>query len=140
MKYLMSCVCAVSLAFAVQLAHAGVKKQIQFPRGSTSAVIEESVIRGEQDFYYLATKAGQTMEVVISSLEKNAVFSIYKPGYTIAIDKDGLTEIKGEPLPRAGETDDATAWKGKLPVSGKYLIVVGGTRGNATYKLKVTIH
>jgi hypothetical protein len=125
---------------AVQFAQAGVKKEIQFPRGSTSAVIEESVIRGEQDFYYLTTKAGQTMEVVISSLEKNAVFSIYKPGYTIATDKDGFTEIKGESLPRAGETDDAMVWKGKLTVSGKYLIVVGGTRGNATYKLKVTIH
>jgi len=140
MKYCMSFICAACLAFAVQFAQAGVKKEIQFPRGSTSAVIEESVIRGEQDFYYLTTKAGQTMDVVISSLEKNAVFSIYKPGYTISVDKDGLTEIKGDSLPHAGETDDATAWKGKLPVSGKYLIVVGGTRGNATYKLKVTIH
>ncbi len=140
MKYLMSCVCAACLVFVVQLAHAGVKKEIQFPRGSTSAVIEESVIRGEQDFYYLTTKAGQTMKVVISSLEKNAVFAIYKPGYTIAIDKDGLTEIKGESLPRAGEADDAMAWQGKLPVSGKYLIVVGGTRGNATYKLNVRIY
>jgi hypothetical protein len=41
---------------------------------------------------------------------------------------------------QAGETDDATVWQGTLPVSGKYLIVVGGTRGNAAYKLKITIY
>jgi hypothetical protein len=29
--------------------------------------------------------------------------------------------------------------KGVLPSTGKYLIVVGGTRGNATYKLTLAI-
>ena len=35
--------------------------------------------------------------------------------------------------------NNAKAWKGVLLVSGKYLIVVGGTRGNAEYKLKVAV-
>jgi len=30
-------------------------------------------------------------------------------------------------------------WNGALPRSGDYVIEVGGTRGNATYKLKVTV-
>lgn len=89
--------------------------------------------------YYLTAKAGQKMTVKISALENNAVFQIYRPGCVATTDKEGFTEIKGTSLPGAGETDDALAWQGVLPVSGKYLLVVGGTRGNATYKLKITV-
>ncbi|MFH0996774.1 MAG: hypothetical protein V1844_14955 [Pseudomonadota bacterium] len=78
------------------------------------------------------------MEIKISALENNAVFQIYKPGYKVS-EEDGITDIDGESLPYAGEMNDAKAWKGILPVSGKYLIVVGGTRGNSEYKLKVTV-
>jgi hypothetical protein len=66
------------------------------------------------------------MSVSISSLEDNAVFQIYEPGGNQA-------------LPGAGERDDAREWSGELPASGDYTIVVGGTRGNATYELRVTI-
>jgi len=41
---------------------------------------------------------------------------------------------------RAGEEDDATVWAGELQQSGRYLVVVGPTRGNATYEVTVTIH
>ena len=118
---------------------AGVRREIRFPAGSASAKAEGAVIRGERDLYSLTAKAGQTMEVSISALEDNAVFAIFKPGSTATV-KDGFTEITGEAVSKASETDDAKTWKGTLPTSGKYLIVVGGTRGNATYKLKVTIH
>jgi hypothetical protein len=104
----------------------GVKKRIRFPRGSTSTVIEGAVIRGEMDRYILGAKAGQQMSVRITSLEDNAAFHIYVPGFKKTLDG-------------AGETDDATLWTGKLPASGDYMIVVGGTRGNASYRLEVTI-
>lgn len=120
------------------IGEAGEKKTIRFSPGSHSATVQESVIRGEQDIYYITARAGQTLELSISAVEHNAVFSVYQPG-AVAEEKDGYTEITGKTLPGAGETDDATKWKGTLPVSGKYLIVVGGTRGNATYKLKVAI-
>lgn len=120
------------------ICEAGVKKTIRFPRGSNSATVQQSVIRGERDIYYITAKADQTLEVSISAAEHNAVFSVYLPG-AAAEEENGYTEITGDTLPKAGETDDATRWKGTLPVSGKYLIVVGGTRGNATYKLKITI-
>jgi hypothetical protein len=124
----------VIAALIAQVCHAGVKKEIRFSPGSTTAVVKESVVRGERDFYYLTAKAGQDMEVEIKAVEENAAVQIYQPGYKI-----GTEEIKGATLLGAGEEDDATQWKGKLPVSGKYLFVVGGTRGNATYELKVTV-
>ena len=65
------------------------------------------------------------MSVKITSVEKNAVFFIEKPG--------------GGYLDGAGEGDDQTVWKGILPDRGDYRITVAGTRGNATYKLSVTI-
>ena len=52
---------------------------------------------------------------------------------------DGVPTITGPTLAGAGEGEDAMKWKGPLPVSGKYLIEVGGTRGGASYKLTVTI-
>ena len=79
------------------------------------------------------------MAVSITALEKNAAFTIYQPGYKAGKDADGIMEIKGATLQGAGEGDDATTWRGVLPTSGKYLILVGGTRGNATYKLKISI-
>jgi hypothetical protein len=101
-------------------------KRVDFSRGSNSAIFEGSVIRGERDEYLLDAQAGQQMTVRISSLEDNAVFQIFEPG-------------GDRPLPGAGEGDDAREWRGELPTSGDYTIVVGATRGNATYELEVTI-
>ncbi len=66
------------------------------------------------------------MNVKVEAVEDNAAFQISAPG-------------EGQFLPGAGEEDDAKSWEGELPASGKYTIVVGGIRGNATYKLKVCI-
>lgn len=122
------------------IGQAGVVKEIHFAKGSNSTLIENSVIRGERDQYSLTAKAGQKMEVNISAVERNAAFVIYRPGYRVGKDTDGFLEIKGATLKGAGEFDDATVWKGLLPSSGNYLIVVGGTRGSASYKLKIKIH
>jgi hypothetical protein len=35
--------------------------------------------------------------------------------------------------------DDATTWEGELPANGDYVIAVGGTRGNASYSLEVSV-
>ena len=127
-------------ALLTGVAEAGVVKEVNFAKNSNSTVIEASVVRGESDQYFLTGKAGQKMEVSISAVEQNAAFAIYQPGYKAGKDADGILEIKGAALKGAGEGEDATAWQGVLPSSGKYLILVGGTRGNATYKLKITIH
>src|SRR5215831_4369700 len=104
----------------------GVKRKIQFERGSSSATVRGTVIRGDQDRYFLGAKKGQTMSVKITSPEDNAVFQIYLPG-------------EEKSLSGAGEGDDAKDWSGELPRDAEYVIVVGGTRGNATYTMKVSI-
>lgn len=101
------------------------EKRISFKAGNSSATVSDAVIRGERSTYVIGAKSGQTMTVKISSLEDNAVFQIETPS--------------GEYLADAGEEDDAMTWSGTLPSSGDYKIIVGGTRGNATYKLTVSI-
>ena len=111
--------------------------EIKFARGSSSATLSNTVIRGDRDLYALSAGAGQWMEVKISALEDNAVFSL-------AIAQYGT---EPEALKGAGELDDATYWYGQLPdpaysKNGKKNaidIIVGGTRGNASYDLSVTI-
>ena len=107
-------------AFAAQK---GLTKRVRFQRGRTTAVLKNSVVRGTVDRYLLGARKGQQIIVHITSVENNAVFNIYTPqGGTLA-----------------GEGEDSTDWSGTLPASGDYVIEVGGTRGNATYTLKVTV-
>lgn len=95
-------------------------RRIRFARGASSAAIQNSVVRGTRDTYLLNAKAGQRMTVSISSVEENAVFDIIAPNQqTIAQDVTNSSVV--------------------LPARGDYRIVVGGTRGNATYKLRVAI-
>ncbi|MCC7158241.1 MAG: hypothetical protein IT281_01745 [Ignavibacteria bacterium] len=101
-------------------------KRIKFKKGESSATVEGGIVRGEQDTYLVGAKKDQMMVVTIMSLEDNAVFQI----------KDLET---GYYLSGAGELDDATRWEGYLPSKGDYRIIVGGTRGNCEYTLKVFI-
>lgn len=103
----------------------GSPERISFAPGATSGAVEGAVVRGEQRRYVLGAAAGQQMSVRITSLEDNAVFQVYAPA--------------GAALPGAEPGRDARAWDGALPASGDYQIAVGGTRGNATYRLEVTI-
>ncbi len=104
---------------------AGVTERVRFEPGTSGATLKGAVIRGERDVYLLGAGAGQTMKVKIYSLENNAVFQVKNPDGSFA--------------PGAAEGEDATLWTGRLPSSGDYEIVVGGTRGNATYTLMVEI-
>lgn len=116
-------VCALALT---SISAQGVKKKVRFARGTSSATFKGGVVRGDRDRYYLEAKKGQTMTVKITSEEKNAVFQVYFHG-------------EEEALPGAGDGDDATNWSGELPIDNEYVIVVGGTRGNASYTLTISI-
>ena len=107
----------------VAAAQTNTKHRVRFQRGRTTAVLQGAVVRGDRESYVLEAKAGQRMIVHITSLEKNAVFTVYSPP-------------PRKPLRRATERTD---WTGRLPRSGDYVIEVGGTRGNASYTLEVTI-
>lgn len=103
----------------------GITKRVRFPKGKTSITLSNAVIRGDRDTYILGAKAGQRMTVRVTALEKNAAFQIEGPN--------------GEYLEGAGEMDDATNVSVRLPNNGDYRILVGGTRGNASYKLTISI-
>ena len=103
----------------------GVTKRIRFAKGKSSVTISGAVIRGDRDTYILGARAGQRMTVRVTAIEDNAAFTIEGPD--------------GEFLPGAGEMDDATNVTVPLGKTGDYRIEVGGTRGNATYKLTVAI-
>ena len=120
---------AVMTSSPVQPAHQLIARQnvkrIQFAPGKSAATAQNSVIRGDQDVYLLGARKGQTMTLSITSLENNAVFEVLTP-----------PDAQGK---RRSLKQEVTTWKGVLPANGDYLVVVAGTRGNATYKLQVTI-
>lgn len=112
-------------------------REIRFPAGATKTTVRDSVVRGEQRVWSFEARAGQRAAVKVTALEGNAVFQIWRPGARITFGAE--TEIKGEALPGARVGDDARQWQGSLPDAGAYIVVVGSTRGNATYRLTVTV-
>lgn len=96
------------------------EKTIQFEKGALGATVVGAVIRGDRDVYILRASAEQEMTLSIGSIEDNAVFDVLSPS--------------GSRL--ATERRDAAL---SLPETGAYKVVVGGTRGNASYTLNVMI-
>lgn len=113
------------LAIAVTTSASGVTKRIKFARGKHSATVSGAVVRADRDTYIVGSGKGQTMKVKITSIEDNAVFQVKGPD--------------GKYLPNAGNGDDAVEITEVLPNGGDYRIVVGGTRGNASYRLWVEV-
>ena len=102
----------------------GLTTTVKFRKGKSSATYKNAVVRGERNTYVLGAGKGQMMSVSISSLENNAVFQIRGPnGY----------------LSGAEPGTDRRSWSGRLPSNGKYRVIVGGTRGNATYTVNFSI-
>lgn len=101
-------------------------KPVQFAKGKSGAEIKSTVVRGDRDVYKLSARAGQVLQVSLKSLEDNAVFQI-------------VQSQTGKYLKGAAEGQDTKKWNGALPATGEYRIIVGGTRGNATYTLMIHI-
>ena len=128
---------ACALALTPLAASADERPEIRFPRGGTDTVIEGGVVRGDRDIYPINAGAGQTMTVTIEALEDNAVFQIFPPGTHYSRDEYDMWTFHGQPV--RGADGDTRQWTGTLASGGQYLIVVGGTRGNAGYSLHVEI-
>jgi len=107
---------------------------IHFPAGKNSTTVADGVVRAELSCYAFNAGSGQVVDVSVTSVENNAVFQIYRPGWKMV---DGAPD--GAMLPGAGDSNDATHIKDVLPATGRYVIVVGGTRGNADFKLTLAI-
>ena len=109
----------------LQMAQRSRVQRVRFASGADSATIKTSVLNGTRDMYLLDAQQGQTMQVKITSLENNAVFDIVAPSH--------------HAQPRRVLQQEVVTWSNVLPVTGDYQIVVGSTRGNASYRLEVTI-
>ncbi len=96
-------------------------RRVQFNRGEISTTVNDSVVRGTRDIYLLKANGSQIMTISLTSLENNAVFDLVSPNNTILKQEVTNTNLV-------------------LPVNGDYKIIVGGTRGNATYNLYVEIY
>lgn len=126
-----------ALALGIGAAKADERPEIRFARGATDTVIEGGVVRGDRDIYPINAAAGQTMTVTIEAVEDNAVFQIFPPGTHYSRDEYAIWTFHGQPV--RGADGDTRRWTGRLASGGQYLIVVGGTRGNAGYSLRVEI-
>jgi hypothetical protein len=96
------------------------EQTIKFKTGSHSAIVSGGIARGTVNTYVLEANKGQTISLTITSIENNVVFQI--------LDPTGKSIVK-----------EKANFSGKLPRSGKYKIVVGTTRGGASFKLSVSI-
>jgi hypothetical protein len=123
---------------AVTTAYAGMKPEVRFAKGTTSTLVQGAVVRGDNDVWRVAGKAGQTLKVDIAAPQRNAVFQAYEPKTRMGHDQYGWS-FAGKSLPGAEPGKDARTLVAKLPTTGTYLIVVGATQGNAGYRMTVSI-
>jgi hypothetical protein len=112
---------------------------ITFAPGSTTATMNGQMVPGGRDLYYVQAKAGQTMNLSLSSAAP-LTFQVYNSETAVARAADGSPLITGKTLPDAGPSDSARAWIGAIPRDGKYLIAVGGgLTAPAPYSLTVSL-
>jgi hypothetical protein len=95
-------------------------QRILFKPGAVSTVVESTIGRSRRTIYLLRAREGQIMTLSLTSLDQNAVLDVQAP--------DGQY-LKQE----------ATSYRGELPLTGDYSVIVSGTRSNAEYTLEVTI-
>jgi hypothetical protein len=112
-------------------------REIRFAAGKISATVSDAVVRGQRHLWSFDARAGQRATVTVTAPENNAVFQIWQPGARVKA--GAFLEVEGEALPGAAEGHDARRWEGRLPLTGSYLVIVGPSRGNAEYRLTVTL-
>jgi hypothetical protein len=112
---------------------------IRFAAGENAAVVAGGIARGELACFTINARQGQYMVISHPAQpDSNVVMQIYRPPWTIVRSADGIS-VRGRALPGAAEGEDAKSWAGKLPETGRYLLVLGASWGGADYHLHVEI-
>lgn len=96
-------------------------RRVQFRRGSSSATVQGRVSIALPDQYLVGARAGQTMSVQLTSLQKSVRFLVMSPKSTSLI------------------ADNARTWTGTLPETGDYHIIVDGDERGGTYTMTISI-
>jgi hypothetical protein len=110
-------------------------EEFRFAPGRSGGEVKGGVARGENACYAFTARAGQQLEAELASAEGNAVMQIYVPGWRPI----APGTPSGTPLPGTGPGHDARSFAGPLPAHGRYLVVVGSTRGGSDFTLKLGI-
>lgn len=106
--------------YGVEFAENVIVRELTVSPGGAVVIASGAVVRAERIVYLLQAGGSEVLLPAITSLENNAAFDVYAPD--------------GELL-----AQERTAGPVLLPEPGRYQIVVGGTRGNATYDLAVAL-
>jgi hypothetical protein len=102
-------------------------RRIEFEPGTDNATRAGDVAAGVTDRWILRARAGQTMQVMVDSVEDDTVFAVFGPGRTVLGLVNSYTEA------------EEMYWTGTLPADMDYAIEVT-TVGPAThYQIKVAI-
>jgi len=99
--------------------------ELSFPPNGISTVVSEELVRGNRHHHYFTAQEGQFIAIALISVENNGAFSLlYR--------QNGMWRER---------VFDQRTWSGVLPSSdnNRYIISVGGMRGNVTYDLFVGI-
>lgn len=94
--------------------------RVEFTPNMNSAIINNSSVRDEVEVYAIDARAGQQLQVEISSLEQSAVLN-------------GIITPDNQMLDPG--RDDILRFR----TNGDHLLVVGKIRGNANYRLQIQI-
>ncbi len=103
---------------------------IQLPAVGQAATLSNVLTRGRYACYTFDAEAGRTLRANVRSARSNVVLLVYQPGFSITTDDAG-PDVSGPTIPGAGEADEAVKLSAKLARAGRYLILVGMTRGAA---------
>jgi len=113
---------------------------ILLPAGAASADVEGEVARGDRDCYSFGGRKGLTLSVTQpGNSDPNIAIQLYRSPWHIEHDDDDGVEVTGTPLKGAEDGADATHWRGELPASGVYLMMVGAIRGGDAYRLHIDV-
>lgn len=113
---------------------------VAFHRGTSSTIVAGGVIRAESVCYVVSAKAGQALHLVVRSPDQNVVVTAYEPGYIMVPRSGDDPDFKGSTLPGASDRDEATRLNARLPATGKYLLVLGTTRGaGGEFNMKIGV-
>ena len=112
---------------------------IRLAPGSTSKEVTGGIARGELACFTIEARRGQHMAISQPDPgDGNIVMQIYRPPWAITREDDGIS-VRGLPLPGAKEGDDAKGWAGRLPATGRYLLVIGASWGGGPYRVLVKL-
>ncbi|MFN2494114.1 MAG: hypothetical protein ABR501_14660 [Pyrinomonadaceae bacterium] len=112
--------------------------RVKFPAGRSTVVLKGKTTGGPSESggmdpvnYQLRARKGQQMTLHLTSAKKNAVFAIYLPGM----------DLLETPRQTSDSHSGARDWKGTLPKSGIYEIIVfpEDEATDTSFTLEITI-